>query len=209
MARRPDTPCADCGKLLWSGTTSLPAGQRRCRACRRARSGRTPGVCTHCGGPAPKNRRTCSEACARARRAEGARKLSALSVRPGPCDKCGVTTTRSGNQNGRYCQPCADALRAAHWVNKNHRRRLQMADTDITPEFIRALRAGTTTCPLCAVELTDEPGRPNTRHLDHVVPLAIGGTHTRDNVRVICRTCNLKRPCDGSDLGSGVLVGTG
>lgn len=34
MARKPDTPCAGCGKLLWGGSTSLPDGQRRCRDCR-------------------------------------------------------------------------------------------------------------------------------------------------------------------------------
>ena len=34
MPRRPDVPCAGCGKLLFSGTGSLPVGQRLCRACR-------------------------------------------------------------------------------------------------------------------------------------------------------------------------------
>lgn len=39
MARVPDLPCADCGKLLWRGRTSLPAGEATCRECRRARPG--------------------------------------------------------------------------------------------------------------------------------------------------------------------------
>jgi 5-methylcytosine-specific restriction endonuclease McrA len=34
MARRPDLPCASCGKLLWRGRSSLPAGQATCRECR-------------------------------------------------------------------------------------------------------------------------------------------------------------------------------
>ncbi|MFF7842842.1 hypothetical protein ACFZC6_29215 [Streptomyces ossamyceticus] len=38
MARKPDTPCAGgCGRLLWGGTGSLPAGRRMCWDCRRAR----------------------------------------------------------------------------------------------------------------------------------------------------------------------------
>ncbi len=37
MARKPDTPCTVCRKLLWSGTGSAPADVRVCRACRRAR----------------------------------------------------------------------------------------------------------------------------------------------------------------------------
>lgn len=36
MARRPDTPCALCGALMWRGSTSLPPGQATCLACRRA-----------------------------------------------------------------------------------------------------------------------------------------------------------------------------
>jgi hypothetical protein len=35
MPHKPDTPCAGCGKLLWRGPGSLPAGQRLCRECRR------------------------------------------------------------------------------------------------------------------------------------------------------------------------------
>lgn len=35
MSRQPDLPCADCGKLLWRGSTSLPAGKARCQPCRR------------------------------------------------------------------------------------------------------------------------------------------------------------------------------
>ena len=47
--------------------------------------------------------------------------------------------------------------------------------------------------------MTLEAG-PRQKHLDHIVAIAIGGTHTRGNVRVICATCNLARPHDGSDL---------
>ena len=35
MARRPDTPCAVCGKLLYGGNGTLPPGKRTCRDCRR------------------------------------------------------------------------------------------------------------------------------------------------------------------------------
>lgn len=36
MARKPDTPCTRCGKLLWSGRRSLPAEDRLCQDCRAA-----------------------------------------------------------------------------------------------------------------------------------------------------------------------------
>jgi hypothetical protein len=34
MPRKPDVPCAGCGKMLWSAPRSLPAGERMCKECR-------------------------------------------------------------------------------------------------------------------------------------------------------------------------------
>jgi hypothetical protein len=51
----------------------------------------------------------------------------------------------------------------------------------------------------CGVKLTDIPFLPNSKELDHIIPLNIGGTHTIGNVRIICRKCNSSRPIDGSD----------
>jgi hypothetical protein len=33
MARKKDTPCSRCGKLLWSGSNSAPSDKRLCREC--------------------------------------------------------------------------------------------------------------------------------------------------------------------------------
>ena len=55
-------------------------------------------------------------------------------------------------------------------------------------------------CPLCGVKLTDKPGLPNSKHLDHILPLSQGGTHSHGNTRIVCRDCNLRRPKDGSDF---------
>lgn len=41
MAKRPDLPCAGCGRLMWRGPGTLPAGQARCRDCRK---GEGPGA---------------------------------------------------------------------------------------------------------------------------------------------------------------------
>lgn len=42
MAKRPDTPCSQCGKLLWSNAQSAPADRRLCRECRKAEKGPEP-----------------------------------------------------------------------------------------------------------------------------------------------------------------------
>jgi hypothetical protein len=77
MARRPDTPCASCGRLLWSGRGALPAGQRICRACRKQHGIPTsPGrpstrieiTCQRCGTmfEGRPERKYCSQACGHA-----------------------------------------------------------------------------------------------------------------------------------------------
>lgn len=147
MAKKPDTPCAGCGKLLWGGSTSLPAGTRTCRTCRAA------------ARPAVQPRRP--------------------SVR---------TSAHDRRENLR-----------AYWRRKNHRRRAVARWTDLSAEAERALRAKATRCPLCAVMMTDVPQQPDSKELDHIVPIGVGGTHTLGNVRIICRSCNLRRPRDGSD----------
>ena len=48
MPRRPDVPCADCGRPMWRSRTSLPPGQARCRFCRFVRT-HIPALCQGCG----------------------------------------------------------------------------------------------------------------------------------------------------------------
>jgi hypothetical protein len=72
--------------------------------------------------------------------------------------------------------------------------------SDITPEQEMAMRKRARKCPLCGVRLTNKPGLPNSKHLDHILPISQGGTHTHGNVRITCRTCNLTRPKDGRDF---------
>lgn len=86
-------------------------------------------------------------------------------------------------------------------MNYHHARRLRYKITDITTEWLLKLFDKTKFCPLCNVKMVDQGKFPNSKSLDHMIPLNIkcGGTHTMDNVRVICLTCNLCRPKDGGD----------
>lgn len=201
MPRRPDLPCAGCGKLMWRGSTSLPAGRAVCRACRRIEprpyggNGRASTACPVCcrefmrrlnsrGQPV----RTCSRYCG-----QQLRKRTEVAA---PCDDCGGLTVRGRNQFGRLCEGCAKGRRLLKYM----KRRAAMRQTDITASHLGDLLAEANRCPLCQVSLTAAPGLPASKHVDHIVPLNIGGTHTVGNVRVVCRTCNLRRPKDGSDL---------
>jgi hypothetical protein len=40
--------------------------------------------------------------------------------------------------------------------------------------------------------------KASNRHLDHILPLCVGGKHLKINVRYLCGLCNCRRPRDGS-----------
>lgn len=83
--------------------------------------------------------------------------------------------------------------------HREHLRRVTVSD--ITPEQEEAMRRKARKCPMpgCGVWMTSKPHLPNSKELDHILPINQGGTHTHGNVRIICRRCNQKRPKDGSD----------
>lgn len=89
--------------------------------------------------------------------------------------------------------------RAVRNKNLMHRRRHAKRHSDLRPSDLRRLLSSRTYCPICRKRMTDERG-PHQKHIDHIVPMAIAGTHTLGNVRVICARCNVARPFDGSDL---------
>lgn len=187
MARRPDTPCSGCGKLLFRGRGSLPPGQMMCRPCRTERFGKTrEATCAHCSGAFRSVRHTgrwtetCSLSCAQQRR------LRVQGIPPG------------GDPEKRRAKSRA----------KNHRRRENRRSEylRVTPEYERTLRGKARRCPLCEVRMTGEPYQPTSKELDHIVPLNVGGTHTIGNVRIICRACNRARPSDGSDYAGPVTL---
>ncbi|MFI0900575.1 HNH endonuclease [Streptomyces sp. NPDC020983] len=206
MAKKPDTPCAGCGKLLWSGGSSLPPGERRCRECRRIAAhcalGHQP--CSRCQVVLPiscfspsahgvlgSHCRDCQAAYSRDHRQP---------IEAAPCDDCETPTKRPRTKYGRFCDQCVLARKRSRNLRKNHARRAPQRVSDVTPEYERNLRRDAHRCSLCQVAMTGEAGHPNSKQLDHIVPIGIGGTHTIGNVRIICRTCNLSRPKDGSDL---------
>lgn len=70
------------------------------------------------------------------------------------------------------------------------RRRAAKANAPLIERFDRAeiIERDRSTCHLCGKRC-----EPSEIHIDHVIPLARGGTHTRENVRVACSNCNLKK----------------
>src|SRR5262245_4415383 len=84
--------------------------------------------------------------------------------------------------------------------NKNHKRRLGIAQGSLTAKDIKSLLACSDRCALCGIKMVAEPQKERSREIDHIVPIAAGGNHNIGNVRVVCRGCNLSRPFDASDV---------
>lgn len=74
----------------------------------------------------------------------------------------------------------------AQWERNGNRwiRAAQSADGSVTREFLRLIRREMH-CAYCG-----EHTKAKDRHLDHVWPLARGGTHSADNLVMACAECN-------------------
>lgn len=72
-----------------------------------------------------------------------------------------------------------------------HRRRTRKKDVggSFTDSDVRALLAAQShKCAYCRVDL-----RKAKRHLDHIMPIALGGTNDRTNLQYLCAGCNLSK----------------
>lgn len=187
---RKTLPCAACGELMWRGTGSLTDGTATCRPCRQK-------------GLGSRYRKT--------RRGVPAHHL-------GFCGCC-TTPFKANSARKKYCSvQCANHmstgqfkrrltpeqrranLRATQRRRTHIRREKTIRVRDLTIGAEIEMRKKARKCRLCRCWMTDKPYLPNSKELDHIVPLVMGGTHTFGNVRVICKTCNVSRTKDGSDF---------
>lgn len=113
MARKPTVPCARCDRLLWSGSTSLPAGRATCRPCRR----RDPGParqkdCPNCGRAftAPGSK-TCSRECGQQHRRAQVPVERRRTVRI--CEICGIHYVRTYQAQRTCGRTCGAVLSSA------------------------------------------------------------------------------------------------
>lgn len=72
-----------------------------------------------------------------------------------------------------------------------YKRRLIQKDTDITSIWLEELKKNTKNCPICDCELNDILYDSKQYNLDHIIPLSMNGRHYKENVKFICRKCNL------------------
>ncbi len=81
----------------------------------------------------------------------------------------------------------------------NSKKRAGYEGTDITTKFLIGLVKRIKHCTICNCKLSIDGNTKNGVQFDHVIPLNKGGKNNKENIRVICQTCNKKRPHDGTD----------
>jgi hypothetical protein len=226
---KPDTPCAECGKLLWGGQTSLPAGQRTCLDCRRARTAakvaarppRRPkrrSACARCGNtfvPVKAKQTYCSKSCAarsrppRLKRAKATPEVTLCKVHFITCVHCGkLFTTR---RRRRICSTACRKARQAQRYYTNPKYRDGILHSGHARRAHKLGLDADHTINLSYIIKRDR-GRCGICHkpvrakrgrrgpsIDHIIPLSIGGTHTLDNVQLAHLACNWSKNNRGGD----------
>lgn len=153
-------------------------------------------ACSRCGDPLPKYKQRLCLVC----------RLPVMPIRVVDCVVCRRKFVAHGvgvNMAVTCSAACRTEMKAAKGRHKRRIRDGIVAATasDVTPGQEAEMRRRVRRCPMtgCGVWMTSKPGLPNSKHLDHILPINQGGTHTHGNVRIICATCNVRRPKDGSD----------
>lgn len=143
--------------------------------------------------------RTCSEACSKA--LEMFRR--GYSERVKTCPECGNSyEVRSRANEGAEKQKFCSKRCCKRSVNRGRR---QLSHIQRAKKAGSKWEKGITlrslseehgmTCYICGCECVEPRGLnlPNEATIEHVVPIALGGSHTRDNCRIACRDCNTKK----------------
>lgn len=131
----------------------------------------------------------CSRTCKDAFR-DAARSLEILMSKPDRiCPHCGNTLMRSMRAHAVYCSEKCNS--SAHNATRKARMKI-LVDGEVVriPRAYIIERDGSR-CHMCRRKCSG-----TNLHLDHVIPLSRGGTHTLENLRVACAKCNLSKRAD-------------
>lgn len=189
--------CQHCGKAF---VPKRADRNKYCSDCKGKFHRKTRGiepvivsVCVMCG--CHSKNATCSDACQRALIKEQTRLygIATKVLKPRPCKECGKQfTPEYGNKRRVFCSDECLQRRARRIGKAARRARLKNVRREpIDP--IKVFERDGWKCHICKKHTprrlrgTIEDMAPE---MDHIIPLAQGGSHTWDNVACACRKCN-------------------
>jgi 5-methylcytosine-specific restriction endonuclease McrA len=115
------------------------------------------------------------------------------------CQDCGQEFLREYRQHTTCCQPCVE-LRAkkVERIAKQLRKARIRAGYRLEGERFEdrdIFERDGWRCQICKRKVSKEVSSVHKRHatIDHIIPLAHGGQHTRVNVQTACRACNMAK----------------
>lgn len=109
------------------------------------------------------------------------------------CRQCGNVYQGKGQP---VCSSCVSLNRKAASKAAKIRRKYQLTSTQVEPiGYDEIFDRDGWLCQECGVSVSREFDVNDDRYpnLDHIIPLAKGGTHTKENVRCTCRKCNIEK----------------
>ena len=140
----------------------------------------------------------CSDSCRieHVRMRERARAASNKVLRPRDCKDCGRSfTPEYGDKRSVYCSHRC-RVRVARRISRSTRRaRVRRTTVRRIDPFAIFERDGWI-CRACSTPTPRElrgTRERNAPELDHWIPLSLGGTHTEENVQLLCRQCNQEK----------------
>lgn len=173
-----------CSSACWGATRTIVAARwkRVFVTVRRAK-------CETCGRPFAGLGTYCGEGC----------RPSAYEWAPDEkkCGECGQAFTQERKWQVMCSEACAEKVRRRGKRVAKARRRARMRGQEHEPiDPFKVFERDGWRCHLCGDKLSPRKRGsydPKAPELDHVIPLAAGGSHTWGNVACACRECNLKK----------------
>ncbi|NCB03846.1 MAG: HNH endonuclease [Spirochaetia bacterium] len=125
-------------------------------------------------------------------------KESNLTIMNSVCQECGKTFSYKVMNRVKELKYCSEKCRKKSGKrNSKHKRRCIMKELPKENiSIVAIMKKYRNTCQVCGCKVHRSNGKdwsPNIATIDHIVPIAKGGTHTYDNVQLLCAMCNTRK----------------
>lgn len=129
------------------------------------------------------------------------------------CSSCGVEYL-STKMNKGVCTICRDKQRKKSDLSKQARKAAKRARKRIVTQSVNVdliYKRDGYKCVECKSKVVkSKTYKPNQATIDHIIPIAKGGSHTIDNLQTMCQSCNSKKRDivkDGTQIGIFCAIG--